>query len=523
MESKNIRIKRALLSVSDKTGLIELAKGLIRWNVELISTGGTEQHLVQAGIKPRNISEVTDFPEILDGRVKTLHPMIHGGILAIRDSNKHMETIQKEGIPLIDLVCINLYPFGDIIQNPQCSLNEAIENIDIGGPSLLRSASKNFRDVVVLSSPQDYAALLKEMDENQGAVSLSLREKFAVKSFSYTAQYDSTIFNFFNQKFQNEITPTYFVFSGKKIQEMRYGENPHQKAAFYAEPASQEPSLTHMIQHQGKELSYNNIVDSDSALNLISEFTSPALCIVKHTNPCGVAIDANIHDAFLKAWSTDPISAFGGIIAVNQLVSANLAELILEKLKFFEIILAPAYEKEALIFFSKRPQLRVLEIPSSKQSINGFMYDFKKVNGGFLVQTKDSLNESIESYQVVTKTVPTKIIFEQMIFGWKVVKHIKSNGIILVKDGKSVGIGVGQTSRVGSLEIAIRQAEMQANESVMASDALLPFSDSVELCKKHGICGIIQTGGSVRDKEVIESADEAGIPMVFTGIRHFKH
>jgi phosphoribosylaminoimidazolecarboxamide formyltransferase/IMP cyclohydrolase len=524
MAEDKVKIKRALLSVSDKSGLIDFAKELIAHGVELISTGGTAKAIKDAGLPVKDISEVTGFPEMLDGRVKTLHPVVHGGLLALRENKDHMDIIAKHKIGAIDLVCVNLYPFEAAISKSNVELDHAIENIDIGGPSMIRSASKNYRSVTVIVSPSRYADVSKEMKENDGATTFKLRQELAIEAFGNTARYDGMIHEYLYKRLSEKKWPDVFTLSGIKLQEMRYGENPHQPAAFYKDRANSLPTIVNGKQLQGKELSYNNIMDADSALMILKEFDEPAVTIIKHTNPCGTAIGKDAQDAFVKALEADPLSAFGGIVAVNRPVDEKTAQVILEKLSFFEIILAPSYDAGALKAFEARKNLRVMTVDGlgkSKDMIPG--YHIRRVEGGFLVQEFDQTVEDKALYKVVTEKQPDPKLAKDMEFGWKLVKHVKSNAIVLVKDGVSIGVGAGQMNRVGSLAIAIQQAGDKAKGSVMASDALLPFRDSVDACAKAGIAAIIQTGGSVRDKEVIEAANQHGIPMIFTSYRHFKH
>jgi len=519
-----VKIKRALLSVSDKIGLIEFAKHLVEHNVELISTGGTAKAIKDAGLAVKDISDVTGFPEMLDGRVKTLHPVVHGGLLSLRDNKEHMATIAKHNIKPIDLVCVNLYPFEATISKPNVEMHEAIENIDIGGPSMIRSASKNYRSVTVVTSPAQYPAVIKEMTENNGATTFQLRQEFAIEAFGNTARYDGMIHEYLHKRLSDKKWPDIFSLSGIKLQEMRYGENPHQPAAFYKDRANKLATIVNGKQLQGKELSYNNIMDADSALMIIKEFDEPAATIIKHTNPCGTAVGRDAAEAFAKAFAADSLSAFGGIVAMNRNIDEKTANFILEKLSFFEIMLAPSYDAGALKAFEARKNLRVMSVEGlgkNKETIPG--YHLRRVEGGFLVQEFDQEAEDKSQYKVVSQAHPDPRLAKDMEFGWKLVKHVKSNAIVLVKDGVSIGVGAGQMNRVGSLEIAIKQAGDMAKGSVMASDALLPFRDSVDVCAKAGIAAIIQTGGSVRDKEVIEAANEHRIPMIFTTYRHFKH
>jgi phosphoribosylaminoimidazolecarboxamide formyltransferase/IMP cyclohydrolase len=524
MADDKVKIKRALISVSDKTGLIDFAKELAKHGVELISTGGTAKAIKEADLTVKDISEVTGFPEMLDGRVKTLHPVVHGGLLSLRDNKEHMETIAKHNIKPIDLVCVNLYPFEATIAKPNVELHEVIENIDIGGPSMIRSASKNYRSVTVVTSASQYPSVIGEMKANDGATTFKLRQELAIEAFGNTARYDSMIHEYLHKKLSEKKWPDIFTLSGVKLQEMRYGENPHQPAAFYKDRANNLATIVNGKQLQGKELSYNNIMDADSALMIVKEFDDPAVTIIKHTNPCGTAIGKDAKEAFAKAFAADPLSAFGGIVAANRPIDEKTAQFILEKLSFFEIMLAPSYDIGALKAFEARKNLRVMSVEGLgkiKETIPG--YHVRRVEGGFLAQEFDQTVEDKAQFKIVTQAQPDPKLAKDMEFGWKLVKHVKSNAIVLVKDGVSIGVGAGQMNRVGSLEIAIQQAGEMAKGSIMASDALLPFRDSVDACAKAGVVAIIQTGGSVRDPEVIEAANQHGIPMIFTTYRHFKH
>jgi phosphoribosylaminoimidazolecarboxamide formyltransferase/IMP cyclohydrolase len=435
-----------------------------------------------------------------------------------------METIAKHNIKPIDLVCVNLYPFEATIAKPNVELHEAIENIDIGGPSMIRSASKNYQSVTVVVNPARYADIIKDMKENQGATTFKLRQELAIEAFGNTSRYDGMIHEYLHKQLSEKTWPDIITLSGTKLQEMRYGENPHQPAAFYKDRTTKLPVIANGKQLQGKELSYNNIMDADAALMLVKEFDEPAAAIIKHTNPCGTAIGKDIQEAFVKAYEADPLSAFGGIVALNRPVDEKIAQVVLEKLSFFEIIMAPSYDAGALKAFEARKNLRVMSL-EGLGVVEGQTagYHVRRVEGGFLVQDFDQAPEDLGLYKVVTEKLPDPQLTKDMEFGWKLVKHVKSNAIVLVRNGVSLGVGAGQMNRVGSLEIAIKQAGDKAKGSVMASDALLPFRDSVDACAKAGIAAIIQTGGSVRDKEVIEAANQHGIPMIFTTYRHFKH
>ncbi|BAM46568.1 bifunctional phosphoribosylaminoimidazolecarboxamide formyltransferase/IMP cyclohydrolase [Amphibacillus xylanus] len=507
--------KRALLSVSDKTGLIDFAKGLIEAGFELISTGGTLSTLQEAGLEVLPVSAVTNFEEILDGRVKTLHPMIHGGLLARRHLPEHQKQLEQFNITPIDLVAVNLYPFKETIAKPDITEQDAIENIDIGGPTMLRAAAKNFESVTVVVDPADYQQVL----DNLGADSLELRKKLAAKVFRHTAHYDALIAEYFTQ-LTDEIDPEVLTLTYEKVDTLRYGENPHQSASFYKEAEIQGGSIAHAKQLNGKALSYNNIQDANAALEIVMEFSEqPAAVAVKHMNPCGVGIGATIEEAFQKAYDADPISIFGGIIALNREVDLATAK----KLKdiFLEIIIAPSFAEEALALLSEKPNLRLLET-----SVEPDEFDSKKVvsvRGGLLVQNRDLGRVEADDLEVVTDNAPTAEQLEELLFAWKVVKHVKSNAIVVAKDNQTVGVGAGQMNRVGAAKIAFEQAGDKAIGAVLASDAFFPMPDTVENAAKAGIKAIIQPGGSKRDQDSIDMCNKYGIAMVMTGMRHFKH
>lgn len=515
-------MKRALISVSDKTGLVELAQALVRHDIEIVSTGGTHKLLQDSGIPVTNISDVTGFPEIMDGRVKTLHPNIHGGLLAIRSNAEHMAAIEGLNIAPIDYVIVNLYPFKETIAKPGVLFEDAIENIDIGGPSMLRAAAKNYQDVTVVVDSADYARVIAALE---AGTSLSREEKLALatKVFRHTAAYDALIAqyltNAIGEEFPEKLTLTY-----EKVQDLRYGENPHQTAAFYAEPGAALHTIAGAKQLHGKELSYNNINDANAALAIIQEFTEPAVVAVKHTNPCGVGIAATILEAYVKAYEADPVSIFGGIVALNREVDAATAEKMSEL--FLEIILAPSYTEEALAILTQKKNLRVMTVAMTPQGgIEGLgkLRTTLKVQGGLLIQDLDTHAVTEANVQVVTKRQPTAEEMKQLLFGWKVVKHVKSNAIVLASDDRTVGVGAGQMNRVGAAKIAIEQAGDLSQGAVLASDAFFPMADTVQAAAAAGITAIIQPGGSIKDADSIAAADEAGIAMVFTSVRHFKH
>jgi phosphoribosylaminoimidazolecarboxamide formyltransferase/IMP cyclohydrolase len=524
------KISRALISVSDKTGIVEFAAGLASLGIEIISTGGTADTLSKAGIKVLNISDITRFPEMLDGRVKTLHPAVHGGILARRDIAEHMQTIESHDIKPIDLVCVNLYPFAKTVANPDVSLEDAIENIDIGGPAMVRSAAKNHAAVTVIVHPEDYSLILAELNENGGETTLNTRRKLAAKAYSHTARYDSMISRWLSERFMGEdIFPKEISFGYEKAQDCRYGENPHQRAAFYRETNCAEPCVGMAKQIHGKELSFNNFFDINGALETVKEFEgAPAAVIVKHTNPCGAALADTLAEAFLRARMGDPISAFGGILAVNRPLDAATAEQITGKNTFFEAIIAPSFLPEALPILTQKKKwganLRLLEVGALEGSLHKASgFDLKKVVGGLLVQDRDLGVISPENLKTVTERMPTPEETEELLFAWKIVKHTKSNAIIFTKAKQVLGVGAGQMNRVQSVRLAVQQAGEQAKGAVMASDAFFPFPDGPEAAAEAGITAIIQPGGSVKDQETIDVCNRYNIAMVFTGMRHFLH
>jgi len=517
-----LKVKRVLMSVSDKTGLVEFAKGLHSFGVEIISTGGTAKLLQNANVPVKEVSDYTGFPEMLDGRVKTLHPAIHGGLLAIRDNPEHMKQVASQHIGLIDMVVINLYPFEKVSQKPNVHLEEAIENIDIGGPAMLRSASKNFKHVAVICNPEKYKTILQELQNNSGILPDRLLFGLAVEAFEHTARYDSIIHRFLENRMQGSdlsALPKNLTLHFTKVQDLRYGENPHQAAAFYRD-AGIATGLAKMKQLQGKELSYNNILDLNSAVGAIKDFADPAAVVIKHNNPAGLAEDKDLAKAYKAALACDPLSAFGGIIGLNRRVDVKTATLIV-KSGFMECIIAPSYEASALALFKEKKNLRVIEFDFNDVKTNDF--DFKKVKGGLLFQQEDDLKINASHTKIVTKIKPTRSQLESLLFAWKVVKIVKSNAIVLVKGRRVVGIGAGQTSRVGSVEIAIKKAGKNARGSVLASDAFFPKVDNIQLAAKAGIKAIIQSGGSIADEEVLREADRKKLVMVTTGVRHFKH
>ncbi|MGL4738218.1 MAG: bifunctional phosphoribosylaminoimidazolecarboxamide formyltransferase/IMP cyclohydrolase [Cellulosilyticaceae bacterium] len=514
---------RALISVSDKTGIVAFAKELRDLGVEIISTGGTYNTLKNEGIDVIGISEVTGFPECLDGRVKTLHPAIHAGILNIRDNAAHQAQMQELGLGAIDMVVVNLYPFKETILKPGVALEEAIENIDIGGPTMLRSAAKNNQDVAVIVDPADYSVVLDEM--KQGGIARQTKFYLAGKVFEHTANYDTMIARYLREQRGDYSLPEQFSMTFEKVQDMRYGENPHQAAAFYKEVGHTKGTLADALQLNGKELSYNNINDANGALELLKEFSEPTIVAVKHANPCGVGTADTIYDAYMKAYNADPVSIFGGIVVSNRKVDVKSAE---EMVKIFlEIVIAPEYDEAALEILRTKKNLRVLELKNIDY-VDRHAYDMKKVGGGLIVQQKDVELLVEEELKVVTDRVPSEKEMADLRFAWKLVKHVKSNGIALAKDGMSVGMGGGQTNRIWATKQAIEHGmEFLGADgvkgSVMASDAFFPFDDCVKAAVEAGVTAIIQPGGSIRDEDSIKVCNDYGIAMLFTGMRHFKH
>lgn len=513
-------VRRALVSVSDKRGLIPFVSSLVDLGVEILSTGGTCRALCDAGLNVVEVSEKTGFPEIMDGRVKTLHPIIHGGLLGRRGTDEAV--MNEHGIEPIDLLVVNLYPFEATIARPDASIDEAIENIDIGGPAMIRAASKNHDGVAVIVQPDDYDSVIDSMQKGQ--LSLEERRRLAAKAYAHTASYDTAITNYLSQSLGDDRLGQRFLYAGQLSETLRYGENPHQKAAFYKDQALPNGSLAGAEQRQGKALSYNNIADSDAALECVKQFSSPACVIVKHANPCGVACSDDIRSAYEKAYATDPTSAFGGIIAFNQELDADTAAAIVER-QFVEVIVAPAIADAAAEVLSQKQNVRVLATGVWDNEAHPG-HDFKKVSGGLLVQESDLGIIRAEDLRVVTEVQPTAAQIADMLFAWTVVKYVKSNAIIFCKDNATIGVGAGQMSRVYSTRIAAIKAadeNLDVNGSVMASDAFFPFRDGIDAAAQTGIAAIIQPGGSMRDDEVIQAANEHGLAMVFTGMRHFRH
>ena len=512
--------KRALLSVSDKSGLVDFARGLRELGWELLSTGGTAKTLREAGVDVIDVAKVTGFPEMMDGRVKTLHPAIHGGLLARRDVPEHLMAIERQGIAPIDLVCVNLYPFEKTVARPDVTPEEAIENIDIGGPSMVRSASKNFDSVSVVVDPTDYSKVLSELRD--GDTSIQTRKQLAVKAFAHTAAYDAAITKYLS----GELLPDSMRLPFEKAQDLRYGENPHQRAAFYRESNALEGTLAQAKQLHGIPLSFVNLFDLDGAWNLVCEFRQPAAAIIKHANPCGCAIASTLSEAFIKARDADPVSRFGGIIACNTRVDAQTATEIIMKGSLYHAIIAPCYDEDALDMLRNRSgwgqDLRILEtgVTLSGQGDN---LDYKRVSGGLLVQDADAHDLKTSELKVVTQRAPNEKEIDDLLFAWKCVKHVKSNAIAIAKDGCLIGVGAGQMNRVTSVELAIKQAGENAQGAVLASDAFFPFDDGPAAAARAGVTAIIQPGGSNRDADSIALCDREGLAMVFSGVRHFKH
>ncbi len=513
-------LRRALISVSDKSGVVDFAGELSELGIAIVSTGGTARVLSEAGLLVTEVADVTEFPEMMDGRVKTLHPKIHGAFLALRDNPEHLEAMQTHGIEAIDLVVVNLYPFEKMIANLNVSLESAVEQIDIGGPAMIRSASKNWRDVTVVTDPGQYPGIIAELRQNAGSVSLDTRQRFAARAYARTAEYDSVISAYLAKQLQPEGDdfPGQINLALVKLEDLRYGENPHQNAALYQ---SNEIGIAQARQLHGKEMSYNNYVDADAAWNLVADFDEMACAIIKHTNPSGVATGKNVAEAYLRALQTDPVSAFGGIVAINRKVDRAAAEAINKV--FTEVVIAPEFDEEALEIFRTKKNLRILQAARSDNSVG---LGFKQISGGMLVQDRDIIRVDAQKLKFVTDKQPTEQQIESMLFAWKVCKHVKSNSIVFANAFQTIGVGAGQMNRIDSVRIAAeraRRTELRLEGSVLASDAFFPFRDGVDEAAGFGISAIIQPGGSVRDDEVIKAANEHGLVMAFTGIRHFNH
>lgn len=517
-------VRRALLSVSDKTGLVELARALAARDVELLSTGGTARLLADSGLSVREVSGYTGFPEIMDGRVKTLHPKIHGGLLGRRGIDDAV--MARHGIQPIDLLVVNLYPFAETVSRPDCRYEEAIENIDIGGPAMLRAAAKNHESVAVAVDPADYPALLAELEAHGGCTSAAVRSRLAAKVFAHTARYDTMVASYLaaRQETAAQRFPAKLPLVFDKVQDLRYGENPHQHAALYREPMLREPSVATARLLQGKDLSFNNVADADTAIECVRQFEQPACVIVKHANPCGAAVAASAREAYDRAHRTDPTSAFGGIIALNRALDAALAAAILER-QFVEVLAAPEFAPEALKVLASKPNVRALAVGDLNRA-PATDVEYRSVTGGLLVQTRDTARVAAADLTVVTQRKPTQQEVADLLFAWRICKFVKSNAIVMARDGATVGVGAGQMSRVYSIRLAAQKAadeKLTVDGAVMASDAYSPFRDNMDVAAGYGIKAVVQPGGSRRDAEVIAAADEHGMAMVLTGIRHFRH
>ncbi len=513
-----VQVARALLSVSDKTGIVEFARGLADLGIEIISTGGTAGALEEAGIPVRSISDLTGFPEIMDGRVKTLHPKLYAGLLAVRDQEAHMQAAREQEVEFVDLVCVNLYPFERTAAQRGVSDRDVIENIDIGGPTMIRAAAKNYAFAAPVVTPESYDAVLAELRELDRRLSLSTRENLAAEAFAYTARYDTAIARWFQEK--REDFPPLFVRAFEKVLELPYGENPHQRAAYYAQVGSRTHILSMISQLGGKEISLNNLLDLDAGRLLLAEFQVPACVIIKHNNPCGVAVGTTPLEAYQRAFACDPMSAFGGVVCLNRGVDKELAEALVEQ--FLEVLFARGYDEDALGVLQSKPNTRVLD-DRERRSPDLIDPQLRQVVGGMLVQDRDSDLEDRETMQVVSERRPDESEWSEMLFAWKVCKHVRSNAIVLSHELATVGIGAGQMSRVDSVRLAIEKARSTLKGSVMASDAYFPFPDGPQLALEAGVSAIIQPGGSIRDPEVVSAVDAAGAVMVFTGRRHFRH
>jgi len=513
---------RAIISVSDKTGLVEFTGGLVALNTEIYATGGTLKVLQEAGLEVKKVSELTGFPEILDGRVKTLHPLIYAGILAKRSKKEHLAELERFKLPLIDMVVVNLYPFVETIMKPDVTLEEAQEQIDIGGPTLIRAAAKNYQDVAVVVNPDRYSSILTELWD-KGGLSPQTRQKLAAEAFSHTATYDAHISSYFHQQLGVSFPPN-LVLAAHKVTDLRYGENPHQQAAFYSLGKPVGLSIVNARQLSGKQQSFNNILDLDAAFSVAFDFSAPTVAIIKHGNPCGLASGDNLAETYRRAFEGDSVSAYGGIVGINRKVDKATAEAI--KPTFYEAIVAPDYDEDALAILKTKKDLEIMQVsgePKTIYEVWGEELDLKRVTGGLLAQTKDVVAEDAANLTVVTERHPTLEELTDLLFAWRAVKHVKSNAIIIARNLMVIGVGAGQMSRVTSVEVALRKAGESARRAVMASDAYFPFADSIEAAAKAGVTAIIQPGGSIRDEMAIKTANEHHMAMVFTGRRHFKH
>jgi phosphoribosylaminoimidazolecarboxamide formyltransferase / IMP cyclohydrolase len=519
-----IPIRTALVSVSDKTGLAEFARGLTRLKIKILSTGGTAKFLAEHGARVTEVADYTGFPEMLDGRVKTLHPRLHAGILALRDSPAHLAAIKAAGIDPIDLIVVNLYPFAQTVARPDCNLAEALESIDVGGPAMLRAGAKNFAGVAVVTDPSDYSKLLAEMEGQAGALSERTRFTLARKAFAHSAAYDVAISSYLAELAPGakaERFPEILALQFEKVQDLRYGENPHQAGAFYRDPRSAPGGIAGYVQLQGKELSFNNIADADAAWECVKSFDEPACVIVKHANPCGAAIGSSVREAYDHAFATDPTSAFGGVVAFNRALGADTAEAVCKP--FVEVVVAPGIDAGVRKIFAGKPNVRVLTVELAR---GAQAYDFKRIGGGLLVQTPDDHGVKASDLRTVSRAKATTEQVGDLLFAWRVAKYVKSNAIVFCKNGRTLGVGAGQMSRVDAAHVAefkAKEAGLSLEGSVVASDAFFPFRDGVDVIARAGAKAVIQPGGSVRDEEVIAAADELGLAMVFTGVRHFRH
>jgi phosphoribosylaminoimidazolecarboxamide formyltransferase/IMP cyclohydrolase len=513
-----VQVARALLSVSDKTGIVEFARGLAELGIEIVSTGGTAGALAEAGVPVRSITDLTGFPEIMDGRVKTLHPKLYAGLLAVRDDQSHIDAANQHEIEFVDLVCVNLYPFEQTSARRAVTESEVIENIDIGGPTMIRAAAKNHAFAAPVTSPESYDAVLAELRELDRRLSPTTRESLAAEAFAYTARYDTAIARWFQEK--REDFPPLMVRAYERVLELPYGENPHQRAAYYAQVGTRTHVLSMVSQLGGKQLSFNNLLDLDAARVLLDEFQIPACVIVKHNNPCGVACAAGGLEAYQRAFACDPMSAFGGVISFNRRVDKPLAEALIEQ--FIEVLLAPGYDDDALELLSTKQNMRILDDRERRKALQ-VEPNLKQVTGGMLVQDRDSILEERDAMEVVSKRRPTEPEMNELLFAWRVCKHVRSNAIVFSSELATTGIGAGQMSRVDSVRLAVEKARVPLEGAAMASDAYFPFPDGPQMAIDAGITAIIQPGGSIRDHEVVESIDAAGVAMVFTGHRHFRH
>ena len=518
VQRAEVQVSRALLSVSDKTGIVEFARGLVELGIEIVSTGGTARTLVEAGLPIRSIDDLTGFPEIMDGRVKTLHPKLYAGLLAVRDDPSHMQSVEEHDVEFVDLVCVNLYPFERTASRRGVTDAETIENIDVGGPTMIRAAAKNFQYAAPVVSPESYDAVLAELREAERRLSLPTRESLAAEAFAYTARYDTAIARWFQEK--GEDFPPLFVRAFEKVLDLPYGENPHQRAAYYSQVGARTHAMSMISQLGGKQLSFNNLLDLDAGRLVLGEFQVPACVIVKHNNPCGTAVGSTVLEAYERAFACDPMSAFGGVICLNRRVDRALAEALLKQ--FVEVLFAPGYDDDALELLSSKPSMRILDNRERRNS-NRLEPVLRQLVGGMLIQDRDADFEDRAEMQVVSRRRPSEAEWSELLFAWRVCKHVRSNAIVLSRDLATIGIGAGQMSRVDSVRLALEKARTDVSGAALASDAYFPFADGPQLAIDAGVTAIIQPGGSVRDPDVVEAVDAAGIAMVFTNRRHFRH